>query len=321
MDLAGRMLLLLEVIETGSFVAAAEQRQVNRSVVSKQISKLEAELGVRLLNRTTRSLSLTTAGTEVLGQAQRLRTLLNETQVRAQHYHSEPIGSLRITSVNEFGRRYVQKAVMVFQRKYPDIDIELRLEDRIADMVAEHYDLGIRSGEPKDSNLIASKLARNRLLIVASPDFLKRYGEPKTIAELEQLPAVVYSASGLLIDKIKYQDEKGKEAHIQLNGTYKVNELEMLVDTAKEGNMLTAATAQMIENEILEGKLVPIMTHLKLADYGTFYVVYPHRDLPLKSRLFIETLKELLGTEAPIWEQRIPEFENMYGHSDKPKSQ
>lgn len=316
MDFAGRMLLLLDVIESVSFVGASEQRQVNRSVISKQISKLETELGVRLLNRTTRSLSLTTAGTEVLGQAQRLRSLLNETEVRAQHYHSEPIGSLRITSVNEFGRRYVQKAVMAFQRKYPDIRVELRLEDRVADMVAENFDLGFRSGEPKDSSLIARKLARNRLLIVASPDFLKRYGEPKTIAELEQLPAVIYSSAGLLIDKIKYHDSHGKEAHIHLNGTYKVNELEMLVDTAKEGNMLSVATAQMIENEILEGKLVPIMTHLDLVDYGTFYVVYPHRDLPLKSRLFIETLKELIGIETPIWEQRIPGYDTMYGYGE-----
>jgi len=314
MDFAGRILLLLEVVESGSFIGAADQRQVNRSVVSKQISKLEAELGVRLLNRTTRSLSLTTAGTEILGQAKRLRALLEETQLAAQHYHSDPIGTLRLTSASDFGRRYVQKAVLAFQRRYPDIKIELRLEDRMVDMVAEAYDLGFRTGEPRDSSLIARKLARNRLLIVASPEYLERYGEPKTIAELEQLPAVAYSSPGLLIDKIKYFEADNKEAHIRLNVAYKVNELDMLIDTAIEGNMLSVVTAQMMSNEILEGKLVPIMTHLHLADFGTFYAVYPHRDLPLKSRLFLETLKEFVGEDTPLWEQRIPDFDNLYGH-------
>ncbi len=269
---------------------------------------------MRLLNRTTRSLSLTTAGTEILGQAKRLRALLEETQLAAQHYHSDPIGTLRLTSASDFGRRYVQKAVLAFQRRYPDIKIELRLEDRMVDMVAEAYDLGFRTGEPRDSSLIARKLARNRLLIVASPEYLERYGEPKTIAELEQLPAVAYSSPGLLIDKIKYFEADNKEAHIRLNVAYKVNELDMLIDTAIEGNMLSVVTAQMMSNEILEGKLVPIMTHLHLADFGTFYAVYPHRDLPLKSRLFLETLKEFVGEDTPLWEQRIPDFDNLYGH-------
>jgi len=315
MDFAGRMLLLLDVVETGSFIGAAEQRQVDRSVISKQISKLEDELGVRLLNRSTRSLSLTAAGQEVLNQARSLRALLTETETLAQHYHSEPIGTLRITSASNFGRRYVQQAVIAFQRQYPDIRIELRLEDRLVDMIAEGYDLGFRTGEPKDSRLIARKLARNRLLIVASPEFLQRHGTPKTIAELEQLPAVVYSADGLLIDKFKYTDQQGNDAHFSLNAVYKVNELDMLTNSAVEGNMLSVVTAQMLDREILEGKLIPIMTDLQLADFGTFYAVYPHRDLPLKTRLFLETIQALIGDEIPCWEQRIPGFDSMYGHS------
>jgi len=317
MDFASRLLLLLDVVDLRSFSKASDHRNVNRSVISKQISKLEDELGVRLLNRTTRALSLTTAGNEVLNQAKSLRTLLNETHVLAQNYHSEPRGTLRITSTSYFGRQYVQKAVMAFQRKYPVVKIELRLEDRVVDMVGEGYDIGFRTGEPRDSSLIARKLARNRLLIVASPAFLEKYREPKTIPELEKLPAVVYSSSGILLDKIKYYDEQGREAHIQLNATYKVNELDMLTNTATEGNMLSVVTAQMIENEILEDKLIPIMTQLHLADYGTFYAVYPHRDSPIKTRLFLETLRELVGDEIPVWEKRIPGFDKMYGGETK----
>jgi len=186
----------------------------------------------------------------------------------------------------------------------------------VVDVVGEGFDIGFRIGEPKESNLISRNIARNRLLIVAAPSFIEKYGQPETIPKLESLPTAVYSAPGLLIDKIKYRDSQGEEAFIQLNTTYKVNEAELLVKTALAGNMLTVTTAQMIENEVLKGDLVPIMTHLDLIDFGTFYAVYPHRDSPLKTRLFIETLKSVIGDEVPVWETRIPEFGNMYGYKE-----
>ncbi|MCW1890050.1 LysR family transcriptional regulator [Vibrio chagasii] len=127
----------------------AEQRNVDRSVISKQISRLEEDLDVRLLNRTTRSLSLTAAGNEMVNQAHQLRALLlNDTRRLAQNYHAEPRGLLRITSSTMFGRQYVQQAIAVFQKQYPDVDFELRLEDRIVDMVKEGSDIGFRIGKP-----------------------------------------------------------------------------------------------------------------------------------------------------------------------------
>lgn len=314
MDLASRLLLLLEVSELGSFAKVSEYRNVNRSAVSKQIAKLEEELGVQLLNRTTRSLSLTVAGSEMVGQAKQLRDLLTNSKRLAENYHSEPRGELKISSSTLFGRQYVQKAILTFQTLYPDIRVELLLEDRMVDIVGEGFDIGFRIGEPKESNLVAKKIARNRLLIVASPDFLQKYGTPTTVSQLESLPAVVYSAQGLVIDKFKYTECSGSEAHFQLTPAYKVNEVEMLINTALSGNMLTVTTAQMIENEILEGKLVPIMTHLNLTDYGTFYAVYPHRNAPMKTKLFIQTLIEVIGEKVPIWETRIPNFDKMYKH-------
>lgn len=315
MDLASRLLLLLEVTELGSFAKVSEQRNVNRSAISKQISKLEQELGVHLLNRTTRSLSLTAAGAEMTNQAKHLRALLNDSKRLAQNYHNEPRGDLKISSSTLFGRQYVQQAILKFQQLYPDVRIELLLEDREVDIVGEGFDIGFRIGEPKESNLISKQVARNRLLIVAAPSFIKKYGLPTTVPKLETLPAVVYSTQGLLIDKIKYQDIDEDDAFIQLNIAYRVNEVEMLINTALAGQMLTVTTAQMIENEILEGKLIPIMTHLNLTDYGSFYAVYPHRDSPLKTRLFIDMLKDIIGDKTPVWESRIPGLETMYGNS------
>lgn len=314
MDLASRLLLLLEVSELGSFVKVSEHRNVNRSAISKQIGKLEKELGVHLLNRTTRSLSLTAAGSEMVNQAKLLRALLNDAKRLAENYHDEPRGELKISSSTLFGRQYVQQTILLFQAKYPEIRIELLLEDRMVDIIGEGFDIGFRIGEPKESNLIAKQIAKNRMLIVAAPAFIEKYGKPNTIPKLESLPAVVYSAQGLLIDKVKYLDGKDNEAFIQLNSTYKVNEVEMLINTALAGEMFTVTTAQMIENEVLEGKLLPIMTHINLADYGTFYAVYPHRNPPLKTKLFIETLKQVVGEDKPVWETRIPGFDKMYNY-------
>lgn len=317
MDISSQLLLLLEVVELGSFTKVAEQRNVDRSVISKHITRLEQDLDVHLLNRTTRSLSLTAPGNEMVKQAKLLRTLLNDTRRLAQNYHSEPKGVLRITSSTLFGRQYVQQAVTVFQQQYPDVDVELRLEDRFMDMVSEGFDIGFRIGKPKNSSLIIRKIARNRLLIVASPAYIKRHGAIETIAQLEALPAAVYAAPGLLIDKFAYLDANQETKQLQLNVAYKVNDVEMVIKTAVAGNMLAVATAQMIENEILEGKLIPIMTQLNLDDFGTFYAVYPHRNAPIKTKLFINTLKSIIGEDVPIWEQNIPNFDTMYGQKSK----
>lgn len=317
MDFSSRLLLFLEVVELGSFTNVAEQRNLDRSVVSKQIGRLEAELGVRLLNRTTRSLSLTAAGNEMVTQAKSLRQLLGNTQRLAQNYHSEPRGLLKISSSMMFGRQYVQDAISIFQAKYPQIECELRLEDKVVDIVKEGFDIGFRIGKPKNSTLICRKIARSRLLIVASPEFIARHGEIDSIEKLQAAPATIYSTPGLLIDKFSYLDENQNQQSFQLNAAYKVNDVEMVVKSVVAGNTLAVVTAQMIQKEILEGKLVPIMTHLALEDFGTFYAVYPHRDAPIKTKLFIDVLKSVIGEDIPVWERNIPNFDKMYLPSNR----
>ncbi|WP_065187799.1 LysR family transcriptional regulator [Shewanella woodyi] len=310
MDFSSRLLLLLEVIELGSFTNVAERNNLDRSVISKQISRLEEELGVRVLNRTTRSLSLTAAGNEMIKQAKQLRELLNNTYRLAQNYHLEPRGILRLTSSMMFGRQYVQDAISVFQTRYPDIQCELRLEDKLVDIVEEGFDIGFRIGKPKSSSLVSRKIARSRLLIVASPDFIRQHGEIDSIAKLESLPAAIYSTPGLLMDKFNYLDNNQVGQHFQLNAIYKVNDVEMLVKSVVAGNTLAVVTAQMIQNEVIEGKLIRVMAHLNLEDFGTFYAVYPHRDAPIKTKLFIEVLMSIIGESTPIWEQNIPSLNN-----------
>ena len=243
----------MEVVELGSFANAAEHRNIDRSVVSKQISKLEDELQVRLLNRTTRSHALTSAGKDIERQARALRDLLNETHKISQNYHSSPRGTLRISCTTFLGRKYIHPLMIDFQKTYPNVEVELRLEDRMVDIVGEGYDIGFRIGVPKDSSLIAQKIAATNVLFVASPDFIEVHGEPTSIQDLERLPAIVYSSPGYVADKIKYVVE-GQERSINLNPIHKVNEDDMMMKAAVSGLGIAAATTYMIDDELKKRK-------------------------------------------------------------------
>ncbi|ODB34178.1 LysR family transcriptional regulator [Pseudoalteromonas sp. BMB] len=313
MDISSRLLIFLDVVERGSFASAAQLRNIDRSVISKQMTKLEEELGVRLMNRTTRSFSLTSAGSEMVKKAEELRLLLNDTQRIAQNYHTEPKGLLKIASSTVVGRRYVQPVINDFQKRFPHVEVELRLEDRLVDLVGEGFDLAFRVGEPKDSSLIARRIARNRLLILASPTFLKTHGTPNSLEELSELPAATYASDALRFTSITYQDEQGIEQQMPVKSIFRTNDGDTLMESVLSGTCYIVAPAFLVGKEITEGKLQPILTNTKLVDFAAMYALYPHRDLPVRTRLFLDALRAYIGEETPIWETEIPGFEQMYG--------
>ncbi len=312
MDTTSRLLMLLEVVERGSFAKAAETRNIDRSVISKQISRLEDDLGVRLLNRTTRSFSLTAAGAEMVKKAADLRELLGETIRLAENYHQEPRGVLKITSSTIIGRRYLQPVINDFQKRFPQVEVELRLDDKLVDLVSEGFDLAFRVGEPKDSSLIARKIARNRLLLLAAPEFINTYGMPKTIEDLADLPAASYYSSSLRVDGIRYIDHKGETQEQKIKSVFRANDAEVLVEKTLSGTAYVLAPAFIIGDEIKSGRLVPLLTDLNLAHYSAMYAVYPHRDLPVRTRLFFDAIREYLGKDTPLWEKNIPNFDKLY---------
>lgn len=312
MDTSSRLLLLLDVVNKGSFAKAASYRNIDRSVISKQIHRLEDELGVRLLNRTTRSFSLTAAGAEMVKKAEQLRELLSDTIMLAENYHQEPRGVLRVTTSINLGRRYIQPVINDFQKRFPQVEVELYLSDQLVDIVSEGFDLAFRVGEQKDSSLIARKIARNRMLLLASPEFIDIYGMPKSIEELIHYPAASYSSQNLKINSIHYYNEKNEECEQKTQSTFRCNDGEVLLMKALSGTAFVLAPAFMIENEVKDGLLVPILTQVKLKDYSAMYAIYPHRDLPVRTRLFFDAVKEYLGKQVPIWEGAIPNFENLY---------
>lgn len=315
MDTTSRLILLLDVVEHGSFANAAQNRNLDRSVISKQISRLEDELGVRLLNRTTRSFSLTAAGAEMIKKARELRDLLGQTVSLAQNYHQEPRGVLKITSPTIIAKRYLQPVINDFQKRFPQVEVELRLDDRIVDIVSEGFDLAFRVGEPKDSTLIARKIARNRLLILAAPEFISTYGMPKTIDELTQLPAANYTSTALRVNSVNYINKAGERIEKKIKSVFRANDGEVLMLKALSGAAYVVVPAFVIGNEVHDGQLVPLLTDIQLAEYSAMYAIYPHRDLPVRTRLFFNAVREYIGKDTPIWEANIPNFGQLYQSS------
>jgi len=312
MDTTSRLLLLLDVVERGSFAKAAMSRHIDRSVISKQISRLEEDLGVRLLNRTTRSFSLTAAGAEMVKKAEQLRELLGDTIRLAENYHQEPRGVLKIATSINIGRRYLQPVINDFQKRFPQVEVELHLDDQVIDIVAEGFDLAFRIGDPKDSSLIARKIARNRSLLLATPQFIETYGMPATVEELATLPAASYSSQSLRFNSIRYYNEHNEECEQKTMSTFRANNGEVLLMKALSGTAYVLAPAFMIDNEVEDGLLIPLLPTLKLKDLNSMYAIYPHRDLPVRTRLFFDAVKEYLGKDKPIWENSIPDFDELY---------
>ena len=317
MDIATRLDLFLDVARQGSFTKAADLRFMDRSSLSKQIKILESELGIRLLNRSTRSLSLTEAGKEVLKQAEAVRQTISDTHRIVESFHGKPKGLLRITSPTLFGKLYVQNAIKTFMSRYPDTDIQLDLNNKVLNVIEDRYDIAFRIGDAQDSNLVARKLANNKVAILASKSFIEQYGNPKTPEELVKLPAVFFSSGGLVVNKIPIgrDPQNGEFILREFKGRYRVNEQELVLDAVKSGLGFGALALYMLDDNIKNLGLVPLLTEAALPEsFGALYAVYPHRNpTPLVSK-FIETFKEMIG-EPPIWESYIDDYESYYQRS------
>jgi len=314
MGMSTRLDLFLDVVQHGSFAKAAGVRNMDRSALSKQIKVLEDDLGVRLLNRSTRALSLTNAGKEIIKQAESVRELLANTQRLAESFHDTPKGLLRISSPTLFGKMYIQRAVNIFMAKYPDTHIKLVLDDKRVDIIGERFDVAIRIGPARDSNLIARKLASTKVAILASEGFIEAYGEPQTPEELIKLPAIIYSNGEITFNKITISDQPGSDVmntHI-INGRLEVNEVSVIMDAVKAGLGYSQRGLFTLEQNIKEMGLVPLLTDYKLPETNWgIYAVYPHRNQTPLVKLFIDTVQELIGT-PPVWDNYIDNYDAMY---------
>jgi DNA-binding transcriptional LysR family regulator len=301
MDTLTAMKVFCSVVENDSLAGAARTMNVSPSVVSKQLSALEDRLGVRLLNRTTRRVSVTEVGAAYYERCKRIIADVDEAEVAVSRAHTAPRGLLKITAPSTFAHRHVAPHVPSFIDRYPEVQVQVLISDRIVDLVDEGVDLAIRIAQLRDSSLIARRLAPNHRAIVASPEYLKTWGIPERPEDVRGHAAITYPPGSQLNDWHFLED--GQEKVIRMGGTIALNNGDAILSTVLAGGGLAMLAAFMTGEYVKDGRLVPVLEEYVREDVP-IYAVYPSsRHLSPKVRAFVDFLIETYGPR-PYWMQR-----------------
>lgn len=292
----------VEVVDQQSFSAAGEKMGAAKSVISRRVSELEGRLGAKLLNRTTRKLSLTSAGEELYQKASVLLTDLLEAEQKVSDEQVSLSGRLKIAAPLSFGYRHLSSAISEFVTEHPDIDISLDLNDREIDLVAEGFDLAIRIGELSDSTLIARKLGIIRFVTVASKAYLSTNGQPEHPHELSQHNGLFYSnisdkQQWTYIDDNKVQVVVPKKRLSANNGDF-------LTKAAIKGLGITQCPTFLVNEYIRDGKLEVILKDYQVEGTGMYALFPPGRLIPRRTKTLVEFLQLQYG-DSPIWDRDL----------------
>ncbi|QDF66635.1 LysR family transcriptional regulator [Shewanella sp. SNU WT4] len=314
MSLVQQLALFIDVVQQQSFTKAAALHDMDNSSLSKQIKKLETELGVQLLNRSTRSFALTPAGEEILQQAYQLVDTLHQVRLIADSYLAEPKGRIRITAPLHIGQLYLQPVITDFMQRFPEVEIVLLMDDKRSDIISDHFDVAFRLARLDDSSLIAKKIADIRVVTLASDAFIERYGAVKTPEELSHLPAVIYSNGSLTVDMMRFNEQPGSKRFIDypMQGNYKVNDVRSLLEAVQAGLGYATIASSVLYRPLADMQLRPLLTEYAHDNQGlALYALYPHRRKTALVTEFIAAVENYIGA-IPRWEQHIPDFDRYY---------
>jgi DNA-binding transcriptional LysR family regulator len=290
MDRLRAMETFTRVVRAGSFSAAAQQLRVSRTIVSKHVSQLENLLGVRLLNRTTRRVSLTESGMAYFEFCSRIINDVEEAELSVTKLHKEPRGALKVLAPKSFGLLHVAPAVCVFSKRYPDIKVSIVLSDNFVDLMDNGFDLAVKVGELEDSSLVARRLGTTRLVPCATPAYLAARGVPKTPLDLAQHNCL--SHINQVRDQTWHFGGADGPLAVKINGGPSANSVLFLRDMALADLGIALLPEINIHEDIQNGRLVPLLKEYGTAEFP-FHVVYPHnRHLATKVRTFVDCLVE-----------------------------
>ncbi|WP_260260451.1 LysR family transcriptional regulator [Vibrio intestinalis] len=297
MDQLGAMRTFLSVIQTGSFSAAATELSSSQATISKKVAALEDKLGVKLLTRTSRKLSLTQAGQEYYNHCVAILQEIDEVEASVRSQVSSPKGQLRIAAPAPLARLLLAPLIGEFLREYPDIEVNLSIEERVIDLVAEGIDIAIRAKKLEDSSLIARPLFSNPLMLVASPDYLKKHGTPKQPKDLKSHSCIVYNFNRSLNNwHFKQNDDW---LSVPVKGGVRSNSGETNLELALTGLGITQLPIWMMDKYLQSGELVQVLQDFP-SDSVPINIIYPqNRYVPLKVRCFIEFIQEKLRGKYP----------------------
>lgn len=303
MDRIAELETFVQVADTGGIGAAAERLGVAKSAVSRRLKDLEERLGVRLVNRTTRQLSLTDTGRAYYDRAVQVLADLAEADQQAAAVHGALSGRLKVAAPLSFGLMHLAPAVDGFLQANPDLWIDLDLNDRRVDLVDEGFDIAVRIGQLEDSSLIARRLAPVRNVACASPGYLARFGEPQEPEDLARHVSLRYTNVPER-RSFMWTDAGGRERSVAVPARLASNNGEMLVTAAESGLGVIVQPTFIAYRSIEAGRLVPILTHVRWREVAAFALYPPGRHLSAKVRAFVDHLSRCFG-DPPYWDQRL----------------
>jgi len=290
MNPVSELAFFTQLIRLGSLAATARELNLTPPAVSKRLAQLEQRLGVRLLNRTTRSISLTAEGELYLNSAQRILGEIEEMERQVSSSRAKPKGLLRVNAPLGFGRTHVCPAISSFVRLYPEVEVQLHLTDRPINLPDDAIDVAIRFGDLPDSRLIARKIAANRRRLCAAPSYLDAFGNPESPKDLMQHNCIVLRQNDAAFGIWRLSRGKQSES-VKVRGNLSTNDGEVALNWALEGHGILMRAEWNLASHLSSGRLVEV-----LSDYETppadIYAVYLERlNLSAKVSSFIEHLR------------------------------
>ncbi|QPB23568.1 LysR family transcriptional regulator [Rhizobium sp. 007] len=291
----------IEVVESGGFNRAARRLGVSKSIVSRRIARMEADLGTRLITRTTRGICATEAGLEFKQRSERIISEFDEAREAVAMHAGEVVGRLRLSAPLNFGQRYLVPVLTELAGRHPRLELEVSFSDRGVDLIGERYDVAVRLFELRDSSLIARRIASVRPFIVASPDYLARYGRPEKPEDLHTHECLIYSGRSALDWKFR----AGKRMiSVRPKGRLFTDNGEAILNWTIAGLGIAELPSFMVSDAVKSGALVPLLLDYPM-DAGAIYVVRPPGPyVPAKVRVLIDIMVERFRGE-PVWDRSL----------------
>ncbi|MDB5461504.1 MAG: LysR family transcriptional regulator [Caulobacteraceae bacterium] len=310
MDYLAAMKAFVRAVDLGSFSKAAAEAELKVSTVSRYVSALEVDLGAALLNRSTRALHLTEAGSAFYDRAIGILAEVEDARQSTSALNATPQGLLRVAAPGAFGRRHVVPHLKVFRDLYPQVRLDVSLSEATVDLIDTGIDVAVRIGALADSTLIARKLAPHRRLLVASPAYLRQHGAPVTPADLASRPCLMFALQPKDAWVWRPRGNPAAEAsEVKVAGTFRANDSDALLQAARDGLGLGLLPSWTLAEDVQAGRLVPLLTEWTWAiaqgPQPAIWGVYPpKKTVSPKVRAFLTFIAERFGA-PPYWERGL----------------
>lgn len=298
MDRLTEMEAFANVVDQGCFTYAAKKMGLSKSAVSKHVSNLEDRLGARLLNRTTRRVNPTDIGLAYYDRARRVLNDAGEADALVTAMQRSPTGLLRVSVATDFGVSHLSPTLGDFMQNYPDIKVDMVLNNRFVELISENFDLAIRIGALEDSTMQARKLAETNRRIVASPRYLEQHGQPQRIEDLNNHRLLHYS-QGSSGSVWKLNSPSGEFRQVRTAGSLSINDGQSLLNAAISGLGLAYLPSYLYSDALKSGQVVKVLPDLPPTKQGIYAVYPPGRFLQPKVRAFIDFLVQEFSHKGP----------------------